>query len=1089
MNLRHLLLFIFNLVVITSVSNASENNWFSEASISPDGKSILFTFQGDIYRTDIKGGEATAITVNAAWDGHPIWSPDGKNIAFASNRHGNLDVYVMPASGGTAKRLTFHSSNDIPTDFTKNGKSITFSSARKDSADSSLYPTRRLPELYNVRIDGGTPTMVLTSSAQEARWSPDGNQLAYLRKKAPESDLRKHDTSAFARDIWVFNAKKNQHEKITDFSGADHNPVWSNRNVLFYTSEEGNGAFNIWRLNLKDREKKQITFFKQHPVRSLSIAKNYMMAFIHHGDVYTVEAGEKPQKLKIKVGTDRHGREEQIINVSDKIAGFSISPSGKEIAFVARGEVFVTSTDFKTTKRITDTPYQERTVDFHPDGRKIVYAAEQNDKWLLKEATLKSDNEKYFFSATDIEEKILHEAKTESFQPLYSPDGKKVAFLSGRDTLKVLNIESGKVTEVLGKEYNYSYTDGDINFDWSPDSQWLTVDFAARKRLFVKNIAIVHAEGKEEPRDISLSGYNNAGPQWHKGGDAIFWSSAKYGQRDHGSWGREYDVLATFLNRDAFERFTLSKEEYALKKELEKDLKKEEKKSETKDKENKEDKKKSEEEDKAADLVDIEWDRLEKQTVRLTGHSSDLAGAVLNKTADKLYYLAKFEAGYDLWLHNIRERKTILLAKLGQGQSGLQLSADDKELFVLSNGRLLKFALNGDSASQKPVALDARMRLDADAERAYFFEHIWRQTKNKFYRPDMHGIDWDQIKKDYAAKLPSLGNNKDFARMMEEMLGELNASHTGAYYRHQQQNTDQTAALGLFFDLTKNNGPLKVLEVMEGGPFFVKESQVKAGVSLTAIDGVELNKKTNLYRLLNNKINQRTRLTFKDAKGKSFDEVIKPISLGAENRLLYNRWVDKRRAHVAKLSDGRLGYVHIPAMNDASFRSTYEDLLGRHFDTEAVVIDTRWNAGGWLHNDLAKLFSGREYFKMDTRGRAWKGDPLDQWTKPSIVVMNEGNYSNGHGFPYVYKTLGLGELVGMPVPGTMTAVWWEVLHSGDVRFGIPQVGMQDIEGNYLENVQLEPDHMVRLDPDQAATGEDPQIEKAVKVLLDKLSTE
>ncbi|NVJ70572.1 MAG: PD40 domain-containing protein [Alphaproteobacteria bacterium] len=1077
-----------------SANAAANSDWFTDAAISPDGKTILVAYQGDIYKVSSKGGTAVPLTVNAAWEGHPVWSKDGKQIAFASDRNGNLDIFVMPAEGGDAKRLTFHSANDIPHDFTPDGSAVTFSSTRTDDADSSLFPRRSLSELYSVSTKGGTPKMELTTPAFEAQWNKDGSKLLYREEKALESDLRKHDTSAFARDIWMYDAASGAHTMLTNYKGGDHNPVWGKGDTIFYTSEEADSTFNVWELNLKSGEQNQVTKFTKHPVRDLTRSNNGKLAFVHHGTVYTSTEGGRTKALKIDVKNDGHGIDSKTITVSGDVSEFSVSPNGKEIAFVARGEVFVTSTEFNTTKRITDTPAQERSVDFHPDGDKLVYAAERDGKWKLVEASIRSKDEKYFFASTLLDEKVLYDADTESFQPKYSPDGKKVAFLSGRDVLKVLDIESGEAKEVLGPDYNYSYADGDITFDWSPDSKWLTIDFIARKRIFITNIAVVPADGSSGPVDISLSGYQDGGPKWHAGGEAVLWFSSRYGQRDHGSWGREFDVMASFLNQDAYDRFRLSKEEYELMKELEKDEKKKKEEEEKKAKEAEggdaekadgaKDADKKEEKKEDTKPVEIEWEGMQDRTVRLTAHSSNLADAVLTKEADKLYYLSQFEGGYDLWMQDLRENETKLISKLDARNATIELSKDEKALFVLAGGKLMKFELNGGGAKRKGISLSASMEMKGDAEREYFFEHIWRQVKEKFYNENMHGVDWADMKLEYKAKLPSVGNNRDFARMMEEMLGELNASHTGAYYR--SGGGDDTAALGLLLDMTDTSGALLIDEVLEKGPFDKAKSSVEAGMKLVAINGTELGEGVNLNALLNNKAGDRTRITFEKADGSRFDEVIKPISGGAQDQLMYERWVKKSRAMVENLSGGKVGYVHVRGMNDSSYREVYSDLMGRNFDKESVVVDTRWNGGGWLHNDLAKLLSGKQYLKMEVRGnRVFEGDPLDQWYKPSIVVMGEGNYSDAHAFPYTYKALDIGETVGMPVPGTMTAVWWELLHSGDIVFGIPQVGQRDMEGNYLENQQLEPDYKVKNDPAKAAKGKDAQLEKAVEVLLEK----
>lgn len=1052
-------------------SEAAGSYWFRHAAISPDGESIAFSHQGDLFVVKTKGGLARALTTHAAWEGHPVWSRDGKLLAFASDRHGNLDIFLMPSEGGKAQRLTFHSSNDIPADFTMDGKAVLFASARNDSAKASLFPTSRLAELYQVKTSGGTPRMISTIPASEARYSGDGKKIAYRDEKAYEIEFRKHDVSAFARDIWMLDVETGQHTQLTDFAGGDHDPFIVG-DKIYYLSEQQSNNFNVWSMDFKGERRKQVSKFETHPVRHLSASDAGLLCYTQHGMLFTQRVGQDPQPVAVTFLSDSQASDYETKQLTS-IDEFAVSPNGKEIAIVSRGEIFVTSRDFRTTVRITNSPEQERSVSFHKDGRTLLYAGERDGKWKLYEASLEDKREKYFFAATKIEEKEIYSAETESFQPVYSPDGTKIAFLAGRDEIQILNRETGDTNVALGKEHNYSYSDGDIAFAWSADSQWLTADYAPRGRLFVPNIGVFPADGSKQPVDISHSGYEDGRPQWNRSGNVVYWASARYGQRDHGSWGREYDVMAAFLNQDAYDQFTLSKEEYELAKELESEKEKEA--SDSKDSDE-------------ASAVDIEWEGLDDRTVRLTKDSANITQAFLLKDASKLYFIKRHAEGSELWMRDFREDDTKLVKKFGGGAS-FEISSDEETIFMLSGGTLSSASLSsiGDA---KSISFAATMSLKADAERAYMFEHGWRQIKDKFYNPTFHGIDWDAMKEAYAAKLPSINNNRDLANLMAEMTGELNASHIGVSYRPSPaKGSDRTAALGLLFDETKTDGPLLIAEVLDKSPLKKVKSQIEAGMKLTAVDGVELDGTVNLAKLLNDKAGKRVRLSIRREDGTRFDEVTMPISTGEQSQLMYERWVKSRRELVEELSGGRLGYVHVRGMNDASFRVVYSEVLGRNFDKEALVVDTRWNGGGWLHNDLAKLLMGQEYVTMHVRGRQYHGDSLDQWNKPSILVMGEGNYSDAHAFPYTYNVLGIGKMVGMPVPGTMTAVWWETSLSGDMRVGVPQVGMKNKQGEYLENNQTEPDYLVKNDPESTANGQDKQIEMAVAVLLGSLDEE
>ncbi|MEM6380356.1 MAG: S41 family peptidase, partial [Bacteroidota bacterium] len=381
------------------------------------------------------------------------------------------------------------------------------------------------------------------------------------------------------------------------------------------------------------------------------------------------------------------------------------------------------------------------------------------------------------------------------------------------------------------------------------------------------------------------------------------------------------------------------------------------------------------------------------------------------------------------------------------------------------------------------ISIKGEMLLDEMAERAYLAEHIWRQTKKKFYRKDMQGVDWDFYKKAYFVKLKDINNNFDFAELMSEMLGELNASHTGAGYRNSTPNGDQTASLGIFLDPSYTNDGLKIIEIIDKSPLKSKDNKSRAGHIIQAIDGVKINKDMNYYPLLNRKAGKNTLLTFYDPKSKkTWTETVKPINRRKLSQLLYERWVKNCNRLVEQLSDGKLGYVHVRGMNDASFRKVYDDALGKHYDKKGLIVDTRFNGGGWLHDDLATFLNGKTYIDFRPRGQNLGSEPQFKWSKPSVVVMSESNYSDAHMFPVTYRAMGIGKLVGMPVPGTGTAVWWERLQNG-ARFGIPMVGMIDNQGKYLENQQLEPDIKVALDPGVVIKGRDQQLEAAVNELL------
>ena len=388
----------------------------------------------------------------------------------------------------------------------------------------------------------------------------------------------------------------------------------------------------------------------------------------------------------------------------------------------------------------------------------------------------------------------------------------------------------------------------------------------------------------------------------------------------------------------------------------------------------------------------------------------------------------------------------------------------------------------------EPISVNAEMEMDLAAEREYMFNHVYRQEKERFYNEKMHGVDWEMFTAEYRKFLPHIKNNYDFSELLSEYLGELNVSHTGSGFRAPAgKNNASTANLGVFFDLGWTGDGLKVDEIIAQGPFDRSDSNLEAGDIILAINGERILKGMDYYPLLDGKAGERVLVTIKKASGVEVDEVVVPVSAGVVNSLLYKRWVRHNAAMVEKLSGGRLGYVHIEGMNDPSFRTVYSDILGRYNHCEGIVIDTRFNGGGRLHEDIEVLFSGEKYLTQEVRGKDACDMPSRRYNKASIMITGEANYSNAHGTPWVYRYKKMGLIVGKPVPGTMTSVNWETLQDPTLYFGIPVVGYRKADGTYLENDQLEPDIDVENTKELVVTGRDEQLEAAVKALLNQLN--
>lgn len=1080
------------ITVLCTCGRAQETaNWLRHAAISPDGNQVVFTYKGDLYTVASTGGRAQQLTYHKAHDYAAVWSKDSKQLAFASNRYGNFDVFTMPAEGGPAARLTYHSNDEIPYTFAPDGKAVLFGALRQDEVQHRQFPHRSQSELYSVPATGGRVSQVLTVPAEYVQFSPDGKSFYYQDKKGGEDEYRKHHHSSITRDLWRYDLADKSHTQLTTHAAEDRQPIVSADGETLYFLSERSGTFNVWKAPAgNSAQATQVTDFKVHPVRFLSQSTKGTLCFGYDGHLYTMVEGGEPRKLPVTIITQGAANQDKFVTISGGITEMSVSPNGKEIAFIARGEVFVTSTEESFTKRLTNTPSQERFVTWGPEGKSVVYSRESGGKWSTFKTEKTRDEEPFFYAATLIKENPLLKNDKDNYLVQFSPDGKKMAWVEDRRSIKVRNADgSGEVT-LLNSEELYHMRDGDKYFTWSPDSEWLLVEWDVL--LNNSEVLLMKADGSKRV-NLNQSGYYDSRPKWVNDGKQMIWFSNRDGLKSYATSGRsEQDVYSMYFTQEAWDEANLSDEEFKLAKAVKEALKKEkegEKKDEDKagekDKDDDKDSEKKQEDKKKAEVkkLTFDWGNLDERNKRLTIHSSRLGDAVLSKDGEKLYYLATFEKGANLWSTNLRTKETKMEMKIGSA-GRLEWDNDQKNLYLLSSGSISK--LDVAKSKKTPVKMKGEMEYDVAAERQAMFEHVWIRTNAIFYEPTFHGIDWNQMRTEYSKYLPGIGNAFEFTEMLSEMLGELNVSHAGARFRPQGfTNPDETASLGIFMDYGHTGNGIKIAEVINGGPLDRAAFDLKPGMIIESIDGETILANRDVASYLNRKAGDFTLLEVFDPGTKKREAItVKPISLGEENSLLYKRWVKTNEAEVDKLSGGTLGYVHIPGMGDGPYRSIYQDMMGKYFDRKAMIVDTRFNGGGDLVADLAMFFTGVPFITYATEAKVVGGEPTSRWTKPTLALINEAQYSDGHCFACGYKDLKIGTTLGMPTPGTCSFAGWERLPDGSV-WGVVPVSAKDINGNWMENNQTEPDVRVKNMPGDIANGVDAQLVRAVEVLQGK----
>ncbi|KAA2240733.1 peptidase S41 [Chitinophaga agrisoli] len=1018
-------------------------SWLRYPSISPDGQTIVFTYQGNLYKVPANGGTATPLTTDSAHECMPVWSHDGRYIAFAGSRYGNFDIFMIPATGGPETRLTFHSADEFPYDFTERDSTVFFGAVRLDDAGNRQFPSDGMPELYQVPAGGGRVTQVLTTPAEDARISRSGQYIIYHDKKGRENAWRKHQLSSIARDIWIYDRQTNTHKKITTFKGEDRNPVFTpNEQGIYYLSETS-GSFNVYQLSLNNpAQTQQVTNFQKHPVRFLTIAGNGTLCFSYNGELYTKQPNKTAQKLRVRIPAVPQQTNRQQVAITDNINNLIVSPNGKEAAFICRGEVFACNIATGAIKRITDTPGEEADLSFSPDGQYLLYATESKQGWQIAQTAIASGRTA-----------VLIQNEEDNYQPLHSPDGKEIAYIANRTALKIYNTATRQTRTILGVEQLSSRSDHDQFFRWSPDGKWILFQYNPGSAGNL-DIGIIRADGKGQLQNLTESGYGDEHPQWAMNGSMMIWNSDRNGLRSYSNSGRrQHDIYALFFTQNAWEHFKWEKDTslpYSLQ---------------------------NQPPARTTDAgLQIDWDGLKDRTVKLTLSPSMLADALLTPNGDTLYTLATAGREYSLWITNLRNNTSAVPFTVKADDASLQWDSAQHRLFLLADNNIIQ--LGADGKELHHTTIKDSMSINPAAERRAMFLHVWNRTRSAFYTKGYHGADWDGYKRDYEKYLPHISNNYELAEMLSELLGELNVSHSGATYNNKMSGKDVTASLGALYDLQYKGPGMRLTEIIKNGPLDNSSLHLQPGMLIEAIDGQPITPDKDLAQYLNHKAGKPAVLTIN-----GHNITIKPISPDEEADLLYKRWVKRNQQEVEEKSKGQLGYVHLYRMNDDAYRNAYGEMMGRYTNRKGIIVDTRFNRGGDLASDLEMFLSGQEILQNTTDSRLVGIEPGFRWTKPSIVLANEANYSDGHCFVFGYQYLHMGKLVGMPVPGSCTFMTGESLQDNSMHWSVPSLGVKSMEGYYLENHQTEPDIPVMNEFEKVSTGTDQQLQEAIKQLM------
>ncbi len=1058
---------------------------------------IAFTYLGDIWTADENGQNVQRLTVNKARDAYPRFSPDGKWIAFSSDRNGNLDVFIIPSTGGTAKQLTHHSADDIVLGWTPDGSGVLFSSQRGEDFMGMLYV---------VSVNGGMPWRAGPDMGNAASFSPDGKRIAYNPKG--QVYWRKYYRGAYATDVWIEDISAKKFSQLTDFDGLDSWPMWGKDGIYFVSDRDGGGLTNIWRIGDNGGKAEKVTSFKTGDVRFPSISSDgRVIVFEHDFGIWKLDTGSKkvtPIKLEIDAETEENDNES--LPFASVAEDYDLAPNARRIVISTHGELFTVPVEEGDIHQLTDTPARDVNVEYSPDGKSIAFISDR------------SGREELYVTAADGtgQPQKLTDIDALKLGYRWSPDSKEIAFTASDDKLRKVNVGSKQIVELDSSRY------GNISApEWSPDGKWLAYSKADESRT--TDVYVLASSGEEKsPHKVTFDSYDERAPRFSPDGRKLFFvrSESTGGGGGGGGFGNAsiqlYSVGLEKLDRDP---------------------------------DDPEERPEAETAQPGAGAADAEggaprrptgprpphetkmdWAGMKHRTRQITRMPFAVGNYLVAPDSRTIIFVTSEPSttGATPVVYSIQDdgrRLTRITSggpPPGEGEGGpgggggfggglgdLTISRDGRTLFFREREGIYSVALpggggaaaatgargpagagGGGEAARRRINFNVRVKVNRPAEWAEMFGDAWRTMKYRFYDPAMHGMDWDAAKAKYEPLVKDIGDRQELLNIINEMIGELNASHTGAAPPPGGRAAGgvSTGNLGIELEPDAAAGRYKVTYVYEAGPADKDWVKVNVGDYLIAIGDKQVKAGDEYWELLNDRLNRKVEVTFnnKPSPDGAWKTRIETVNGQAYATLRYDRWVKERRQKVDELSNGRIGYIHIRAMDQPSLRK-FEKEIREFRNKEAMIIDQRWNGGGNIEQELLAILVQRQYEVWRPRGVEASGRPFAGYFGPKVVLQNWRSASNAEMFPAGFRALGLGKVVGTPTMGAVIGTGsYSLIDASTVRTPGVGVYLADAKHTNMENYGVQPDIRVDNSPEDNLAGRDRQLEAAVDELLKQI---